>query len=98
MIKWTTPSLKCKIPSIDCDYIILTLKQGGIILEKQIQSEDITDSEFTVFFTQEETGSFNKDITIEAQLNIIYGNTRLATNIAQLKITKNLHDEVINEQ
>lgn len=98
MIKWTTPSLKCTIPEgLEYDYILLTLKQGGIALEKTIQKESVVDNYFIAQFSQEETGQFNKDLSIEAQLNIMNGNTRLATNIVQLKITRNLHDEVINE-
>lgn len=98
MIKWTTPTLKCSIPEgIELDYILLTLSQGNITIEKTISSESIVDNAFSVFFTQEETGQFNKNLGIEAQLNIINGGTRLATNIVQLKISKNLHNEEIED-
>lgn len=98
MIKWTTPSLKCTIPEgIDFDYILMTLTQGNIVLEKTINASDVVDNSFTVFFTQEETGSFKTDIKVRCQLNLMYGSTRLATNIVDLSITQNLHNEVIDE-
>lgn len=97
MIKWTTPTLKCTIPNdLQLDYVLLTLKQNSIAIEKRIEAANITDGVFEVYFTQEETGQFYKNMSIEAQLNIMHGETRLATNIVQLKITENLHDEVIN--
>ena len=96
MIKWTTPSLKCTIPKeVVFDYILLTLIQGNITLEKTIQSGDVTDGEFIVTFTQEETGQLNFNLAVNAQLNIINGEQRLATNIVQMQVSKNLHNEVI---
>lgn len=97
MIKWTTPTLKCTIPSdLVFDYILLTLKQGNTVIEKEIQSSEVEEGVFNVFFTQEETGQLAKG-RVEAQLNIMNGNTRLATNIVELMLNKNLHDEVIDE-
>lgn len=97
MIKWTTPTLKCTIPSdLQLDYVLLTLKQNNTAIEKRIESSEITDGVFEVYFEQEETGQFLKNSLIKAQLNIMYGETRLATNIVELKIVENLHDEVLN--
>lgn len=97
MIKWTTPTLKCNIPSgLEFDYIILTLQYENINLEKTINVEEVVDNTFSVYFTQEETTIFPLNKDIECQLNIMYGNTRKATNITKLRITKNLHDEVID--
>lgn len=97
MIKWTTPTLKCNIPEgIEFDYIILTLKQYGTLLEKTIQYSEVVDNSFSVTFTQEETTMFQLNQGIDCQLNIIEGNIRKATNITTLRITRNLHDEVIN--
>lgn len=96
MIKWTTPTLKCNIPEgLEFDYILLTLKQGKIVIEKTIEKESVIDNAFSVFFSQDETSLFAESIIINAQLNIMYGNTRQATNIVDLKITRNLHDEYI---
>lgn len=99
MIQWTTPTLTCTIPEgLECDYVILTLMQGSTKVEKQIAAADISDNQFEVTLTQAETGQFEKTnlySVIEAQLNIVKGTTRLATNIVQLSLTKNLHDEAI---
>lgn len=98
MIKWTTPTLKCNIPEgLEFDYILLTLKQGKIVIEKMIEKESVIDNAFSVFFSQDETSLFAESIIINAQLNIMFGNTRQATNIVDLKITKNLHDEEIDD-
>lgn len=94
MIKWTTPTLKCTIPSgIEFDYILLTLVQDDVMIEKTIT--DVIDDTFTVFFTQEETSQFSFYKKIQAQLNIINGGVRMATNIVELGMSKNLHDSLI---
>lgn len=96
MIRWTTPTLQCTIPKeIDCEYIILTLKQNKVLIEKTIQSSEIVDGVFSVTYTQDETSRFQKDIAVEAQLNIINGASRLATNIIPLHVDRNLHNEEI---
>lgn len=98
MIEWTTPTITCTIPEVECDYILLTLKQGSTIIEKRIEASEISNNQFSATFTQAETGQFEKTnlySTIEAQLNIIKGSTRMATNIVQLSLTKNLHNEAI---
>lgn len=99
MIKWTTPTLRCTIPEgLEYDYVILTLSQGSTTIEKRIEAADITDNEFSVTFTQTETGQFSRSnmySKVEAQLNIINGDSRLATNIVELSIERNLHDEAI---
>lgn len=98
MIRWTTPTLQCSIPSdIIFDYILITLKQGNVVIEKQIEQSSVVDGKFNVFFTQKETGKFVKECDIEVQCNIMNGGTRLATNIVNLRICKNLHDGIINE-
>ena len=103
MIKWTTPTMTCKLPEgTECDYIILTLKQGNVAVEKTVQSQDIVDGEFAVTFTQTEMGQFTPSqyssfpVYAEVQLNIINGNKRLATNVIKVQIVKNLHDEAIS--
>lgn len=99
MIKWTTPTLTCTIPEgLDYDYVLLTLAQGNVIIEKRIEASEITNNQFSVTFTQTETGQFKSTSVysfIEAQLNIVKDDTRLATNIVQLSMDKNLHNEVI---
>lgn len=96
MIKWTTPTLTCNIPEgIEYEYILLTLMQGSTVIEKQIDKNQIVSNQFSVFFTQDDTSKLQPARIVEAQLNIINGGTRLATNIIQLQATKNLHDSYI---
>lgn len=96
MIKWTTPTLKCTIPNnVGFDYIVLTLEQGNTKLEKTITSSEVIDGVFNVTFTQEETGMFERYNVVNVQLNLVDGEQRLATNIVQLQVTRNLHNEVI---
>lgn len=96
MIRWTTPSLKCSIPQgVDFNYILLTLIQGNTIIEKRIESNEVVDNSFTVFFNQEETGQLMVGMKVKVQLNLMYGNTRIATNIVELQATENLHNEII---
>ncbi len=98
MIKWTTPTLKCTIPNdLVFDYLIITFmqNQNNTKIEKRIEYSDVEDGSFEITLSQEETGNFYKNIGIEVQLNLMQGETRLATNIVELVITKNLHDEEI---
>ena len=96
MVKWTTPTLRCNIPAeIEFDYIILTLLQGNTKIEKTIT--EVVDNSFDVFFTQEETSQFSTYKPVQAQLNLMKGGTRLATNIVDLDVSINLHDEYIEE-
>lgn len=96
MIKWTTPTLKCNIPiEIEFDYILFTLEQGSKIIEKTIESDNVIDGAFYITLSQEETGLFEKGSVVNAQLNIMKDETRLATNIVQMQITRNLHNEEI---
>lgn len=99
MIKWTTPILRCSIPTeLVFEYILLTLKQGNTSIEKTILSDEVVDGKFDVVFSQEETGQFQLYKEIEAQLNIMNGDVRVATNIVKMKIERNLHDEIIGDE
>ena len=60
MIKWTTPSIVCTIPEgIEFDYILLTVKQEEIIIEKRIEARQVVDGTFSAFFTQQETAQLS---------------------------------------
>lgn len=97
MIRWTTPTIKCKVPEeLVFDFILMTVKQGEYVIERMIAPEEIIDSYFSVFFTQEETSEFELFEPIEVQLNAMRGGVRIATNINELCIERNLHDEYIN--
>lgn len=96
MIKWTTPSLECCVPSeLEYDYILFTLMQDEIVIERTVSQEQVQDGKFTLFFTQEETSQFKLLSPVEAQLNVMKGGVRIATNIETLSIDRNLHDEYI---
>lgn len=96
MIKWTTPSLECSVPTdLDFDYILFTLVQGDYVIEKMVAKEQVEDDKFSIIFTQEETGGFKLFTSIEAQINAMKGDVRVATNIEKLTIEKNLHDGTI---
>lgn len=98
MIEYTTPTMKCTIPDeTEFDYILITFKQYDNAIEKTIQKAEVVDNEFSVFLTQEETSSFSTGKPIQVQLNIISGGIRKATNIVEIKLTQNLHDEIIAE-
>ena len=99
MIKWTSPTLECTIPTnLDFDYLILTLAQNDIKINKRIEKNEVELGRFNVKFTQEETSQFNPVFNVEAQLNIIKGHTRLATDIVVLNVSKNLYNEAIGNE
>lgn len=96
MIKWTTPRVKCSIPpDLPLDYVLVTFKQGAIVVEKTVVAEQIEDGVFYIDFTQEETSQFNVGLGVDVQINIMSGSTRLASRILKVTATKNLHDEFI---
>ncbi len=101
MIKWTTPTLVCTIdpPDIEFDYIEFKMKGSYYSIVKRIDRSEVVDGVFEVILTQEETGSFKCcGDTVEVQLNIISGENRFGTNIETLKVTKNLINEVIENE
>lgn len=99
MIKWTTPTLNCIIPkNITGDYVLLTLSCECSVIERTVPFSDITDGQFTVVLSQEETALFDVGDTVQAQINVMSGNLRLASNILTLKVGRNLHDEVIENE
>lgn len=96
MIQWTTPTLECSIPEgLEFDYVLLTLVQGAFKIEKRVSAIEVIDNKFSVFYTQEETSSFELYSPIEAQINIMRGAVRVATNIVKMTIDRNLHKEFI---
>lgn len=96
MIKWTTPRVKCSIPpDLPLDYVLVTFKQGSIVIEKKVMSEQIEEGVFYIEFTQEETSQFNIGLSVDVQINIMSGSTRLASRILKVAATNNLHDEFI---
>ena len=99
MIKWTTPTLLCKIPKdIAFDYLILTLKSRSYKINKTVPFSEIEDGTFSITLSQEETSKFEIGTNVEAQVNIISDGdllTRLGSNIICLHVCRNLYDEEI---
>lgn len=96
MIKWTTPTLSVSIPSgLEFDYLIFTLEGKNNQIDKRIEVEEVVDDEFSVTYTQEETGSFALKEIIKAQINFIQGDVRYASDIKYISFGLNLIDEVV---
>ena len=90
MIKWTTPTLVCTIPEVEFDYILFTIKGKYNTVERTIT--EVEENEFKVTLTQEESALFVDGETVKVQLNFIKGKVRMATDIVELEIERNLHE------
>lgn len=95
MIRWTTPTLDVKIPDVAFDYLILTLKSGSGEINKEIQSSDVADGKFSVTLSQKESSMFAAGTYVDAQINFIDGENRLATNRQSLYVAENLLNKEI---
>lgn len=104
MILFTTPTLVMRLLKPDkktvytdlvFDYVLVTLTSGGTIIEKEIPYEQTSEGVFTVDYTQEETGRLTVGSACEIQLNVMYGNKRIASCTKRLVVHKNLHKAVI---
>lgn len=99
MIRWTTPTLNIQINprDIEIEKVILSLfdERNCKLLEFEIPQSEITDGAFTVTLTQEQSQMFAEKSSVVAQLNIINGDSRLATNKQILKVERNLHNKEI---
>ena len=99
MIRWTTPTLNIQInPSdVEIEKVILSLfdERNCKLLEFEIPNTKIEDGAFTVTLTQEQSQMFEEKSSVVAQLNIINGDSRLATNKQILKVERNLHNKEI---
>lgn len=77
--------------------IIVSLKQGNIQINKEIQPEEI-DTEnhlINLSFTQEETATLKENSVASIQANVWYSNGRKASNEVNITISRNLLAEVI---
>ena len=104
MRTYTTPELRIRLlkksdktPATDLsfNYLIFTLKHGCVRIDKRVESTEVEEGEFTIQLTQEETGAFPGDTSIDAEINFFNGSRRLATVIKKLRICDNLMDEVV---
>lgn len=94
MIRWTTPTLTCTIPEIVFDYLILTITDEKCnAINKRISSEAVIENQFDVTLTEEETKMFPSGTKVFAQINFIWGDKRLATNIIPITVMKNLYNK-----
>lgn len=98
MIRWTTPTLECTIPTdIDFDYLILTIKCGEAEIDKEVQASEVTDGEFSITLTQAESSLFPAGAFVSAQINFIDGGTRFASKRESLYVSENLYNREIKE-
>lgn len=96
MIKWTTPTLAITIPSdLMFDYLILTLKGAKATYDKRVEYSEVTEGQFEVTLSQEETGTFMSGERVEAQINFFYDEKRIATYPQMLYVTKNLLNKAV---
>lgn len=97
MIRWTTPTIKCTIPSdLPLTYLNLIIKQNNISVEKTIMADEVVDGVFYVTYDQKETSAFEVG-RAKVQVNIMNGNKRLATCKVDIEVTENLKDELMDE-
>ena len=75
--------------------VISAIINEGNLIERTIEYGEVTEAQFDVTLTQEETGSLKVGSVYEAELNIMIGSTRIGTSIQRFKVDRNLHNEVI---
>lgn len=103
MRKYTTPTITLRISGIDLtgEYTVyVSIEQDDIEVLKTGDdlSVEYTDDKSVIqlYLTQEETAKFKEDELAYCQVNIVDGTgKRYATDIRQIKIKRNLLDEVI---
>ena len=103
MRRFTTPTLHITLKykngelatDLNFDYILLSIANEGNLIERTIEYGEVTEAQFDVTLTQEETGSLKVGSVYEAELNIMIGSTRIGTSIQRFKVDRNLHNEVI---
>ena len=107
MRRYTTPTLRCTLKNgktkeplinIEFDYLMLTLSgNNGVCINKQIEPEqyDQESGTFEVRLDQEDTGDLEVGQVLKAQVNIIIGADRFATNIGDLQVKRNLYNQII---
>lgn len=102
---FTTPTLNIHIrkkdgsPATDLEfeYLIFTIKSldGKTRLDKRMESSEVSEGSFVIELTQEETGMFEADETLRAEINFFNADKRLATLIKATSMDDNLIDEVV---
>ena len=103
MRRFTTPTLHITLKykngtladDLQFDYILLSIENDGKLIERTIPYSEVTEAQFDVTLSQEETGSLKENSTYEVILNIMIAETRIGTSIQRFKVERNLHNEVI---
>lgn len=100
MYKGTTPTFIFTFPEdfdpTDASKIIVTLSAKGVpVLEKTGEDLTVDATTVSVYLSQEE--SFRMPVgEVQAQINLLYADgSRVATNIARIDWSRNLHGEVM---
>lgn len=103
MRQYTTPTLNITLKykdgtvasDLEFDYLVFSLRSACYKIDRKIQKESVEEGVFSVTFTQEETSKMKLNDNVEMELNFFKGQTRFATNIQQMKIDRNLLQEII---
>ena len=104
MIRYTTPSMNINLIDVDgnllidfvFDYLVVTIKtKDGKEINKKVMFEDVEDANFKIDFTQAETGQLNEGNPCDIQINVWYGNDRIASHIKHFPSSRNLLNRVI---
>lgn len=104
MINYTTPTITLEVEGVDLTQnqdVYVTMLQGNTELQKTGEDLDISyaqeKSTIVLSLTQEESADFQPSRTVQVQVNWITDEgERGATNIATIKVFRNLLDEVIS--
>ena len=100
--RFTTPPISLLVKGVDITAadVYVTIKQGTTEINLTdtaltLASSD-DDTQVTFALTQEQAGSLNASGYADIQVNWISGGVRYATEIASVKVSENLYDEVIS--
>ena len=103
MINYTTPTITLEVEGVDLTQnqdVYVTMLQGKTELQKTGEYLDISYAEkstIVLSLTQEESADFQPSRTVQVQVNWITDEgERGATNIATIKVFRNLLEEVIS--
>ena len=98
MIRGTTPThtFTTSISLVDAAKVVVTYKQGVVIVEKHKADCEITPETLTVELTQEETFKFKTyGYKAEAQITAEIAGKVLKSNIMTVDVSRSLKEEAI---
>ena len=98
VVRGTTPTFTLTFPdTVDltaANKVYVTFTSGNSIITKTDEDLEITEHEIAVYLTQEETLSFATG-TVEIQVNWMVGENRIASEIKNYSISRQLLNQVI---